>query len=40
MNGDSKMKRLRAFWTLENDKLVGKVLENLLELANNINGLQ
>ncbi len=37
INGDSKMKRLRAFWTLENDKLVGKVLESLLELANNIN---
>jgi len=40
MNGDSKMKRLRAFWTLENDKLVGKVLENLLELANNINEIE
>ena len=35
INGDSKMKRLRAFWTLENDKLVGEVLESLLELANN-----
>ena len=31
------MKRLRAFWTIENDKLVGEVLESLLELANSIN---
>ena len=37
INGDSKMKRLRAFWALENDKLVGEVLESLLELANSIN---
>ena len=32
----SKMNRLRAFWELENDKLVGEVLESLLEYANNI----
>lgn len=33
INGESKMKRLRAFWTLENNKLVGQVLESLLEIA-------
>ncbi len=37
INGGSKMKRLRAFWSIDNDKLVGEVLESLLELANNIN---
>lgn len=30
-NGNSKMKRLRAFWEIENDLLVGKVLNGLLE---------
>ncbi len=40
INGDSKMKRLRAFWSIENDKLVGEVLESLLELANNINEIE
>lgn len=30
-NGDSKAKRLRAFWELESDPLVGKVLGELLE---------
>src|SRR5262245_50301261 len=29
--GDSKAKRLRAFWSLESDALVGKVLAELLE---------
>ncbi|HOI37373.1 MAG TPA: hypothetical protein PLF11_08325 [Bacillota bacterium] len=29
--GNSKAKRLRAFWKLESDELVGKVLEGLLE---------
>lgn len=33
----SKMNRLRAFIELENDKLVGEVLESLIELAKNIN---
>jgi hypothetical protein len=32
-NGTSKMKRLRAFWEIEGDKLVGNVLKGLLELA-------
>ena len=30
-NGDSKMKRLRAFWEVEPDNVVGKVLEALLQ---------
>lgn len=30
-NGDSKAKRLRAFWEAESDDLVGKVLNGLLE---------
>ena len=32
-NGSSKMKRSRAFWEIENDKLVGNVFKGLLELA-------
>lgn len=35
-NGSSKMKRLRAFWEIENDKLVGNVFKELLELATQI----
>lgn len=31
-NGDSKAKRLRAFWEIEADHLVGKVLAALLEI--------
>jgi len=31
-NGDSKAKRLRAFWETEPDVLVGKVLSGLLEI--------
>lgn len=31
INGDSKAKRLRAFWEIESDKLVGKVLNELLD---------
>ena len=31
-NGGSKAKRLRAFWEMENDVMVGKVLEGMLEL--------
>ncbi|WP_027366826.1 hypothetical protein [Desulfocurvibacter africanus] len=31
-NGDSKAKRLRAFWETEPDALVGKVLNGLLEI--------
>lgn len=33
INGDSKMKRLRAFWEIELDTKVGKVLLNLLQYA-------
>ena len=32
-NGGSKMKRLRAFWEIEPDAIVGKVLEELLKYA-------
>ena len=32
-NGKSKMKRLRAFWEIEHDSIVGKVLASLLEYA-------
>lgn len=32
INGDSKAKRLRAFWETESDALVGKVLSGLLEV--------
>ena len=32
-NGTSKMKRLRAFWEIEEDNLVGKVLDALLIYA-------
>ncbi|HBU06290.1 MAG TPA: hypothetical protein DEA95_06935 [Nitrospiraceae bacterium] len=35
-NGVSKMKRLRAFWEIESDVVVGKVLEALLEYASAI----
>lgn len=39
-NGTSKMKRLRAFWELEDDKLVGSVLNGLLELAKQIESIE
>lgn len=39
-NSGSKMNRLRAFWELENDKLVGTVLKALLEYANSIETLE
>ena len=32
-NGTSKMKRLRAFWEIEPDDVVGKVMEALLQYA-------
>lgn len=32
LTGDSKAKRLRAFWEIEKDDLVGKVLSELLEV--------
>lgn len=32
LNGDSKAKRLRAFWEIETDIVVGKILSELLEL--------
>ena len=31
-NGDSKAKRLRAFWEIETDNLVGKILKELLDV--------
>jgi hypothetical protein len=36
VNGASKMKRLRAFWEIEADSLVSKILAALLEYANAI----
>lgn len=33
LNGSSKMKRLRAFWEIEPDPLVGRVLDALLKCA-------
>ena len=33
VNGTSKMKRLRTFWEMEPDPVVGKVLEGLLQYA-------
>lgn len=33
-NGDSKAKRLRSFWELEPDQIVGKILKALLEVWN------
>lgn len=32
-NGNSKMKRLRAFWEIESDNTVGQVFDGLLEYA-------
>jgi len=31
-NGNSKAKRTRAFWEIENDKVVGKVLSGMLDI--------
>ena len=31
--GSSKAKRLRAFWEIEDNELVGKVLQSLLDIA-------
>ena len=31
-NGDSKAKRLRAFWETQTDTLIGKVLKELLDV--------
>jgi hypothetical protein len=39
VNGQSKMKRLRAFWEIESDLLVGKILNGLLEYAQVIGNL-
>ena len=36
-NGDSKAKRLRAFWELQSDPIVGKVLAAMLEVWSNEN---
>lgn len=35
-NGDSKAKRMRAFWRLESDETVGRALEGLLDYINAI----
>ena len=35
-NGRSKMKRLRAFWEIEPDNIVGAVLHSLLEYARSV----
>lgn len=35
--GDSKAKRLRAFWDLESDQIVGKALIELIEVSKSIN---
>jgi hypothetical protein len=37
VNGDSKAKRLRAFWELEPDTVVGKVLSEILEVWKYLN---
>lgn len=37
-NGDSKAKRLRAFWEVESEKQVGKALFHLLQLLDYQNG--
>jgi hypothetical protein len=37
VNGDSKAKRLRAFWELEPDTVVGKVLSEMLEIWKYLN---
>ena len=39
-NGQSKMKRLRAFWEIEPDLLVGKILSAMLEYACTIESMQ
>ncbi len=33
VNGTSKMKRLRTFWEIESDKVVGEILDGLLQYA-------
>jgi len=38
-NGTSKMNRLRAFWEIENDKLVAEVIKGLLEISKQIQDL-
>lgn len=40
MHGDSKARRLRAFWEIEPDNLVGKVLNELLDIWEYENGSQ
>jgi len=36
INGASKMKRLRAFWDIESNKVVGEICNSLLEYASSI----
>lgn len=35
--GDSKAKRLRAFWDIENNQVVGKVILELIEVSKSVN---
>ena len=35
--GDSKAKRLRAFWDIESDQIVGKALIELIEVSKSVN---
>jgi len=35
--GDSKAKRLRAFWDMENNQIVGKALNELIEVSKSLN---
>jgi len=35
--GDSKAKRLRAFWDTENNQVVGKVISELIEVSKSVN---
>lgn len=35
--GDSKAKRLRAFWDIENNQVVGKVILELIEISKSVN---
>ena len=36
-NGRSKAKRMRAFWELEDDKIVGEVIQGLLDYTDSVN---
>jgi len=38
LHGTSKMKKLRAFWEIEDDKLVSKVLRSMLQYIQTVSG--